>query len=179
MSTSEVKLVPALPEHVDVWLAIRAGPTTRRFLTIEENTRELLLKRLREASSAVTDPQAKNFRWMVEFEGQIVGTVAARELSHVHGRVEVGYMLAEEFLGRGIGTRAVTIALERLFTIPSLHRIWLTTTVENLASQALARKLGFVLEGVQRGHCVVQGRRVDQQLWGLLRPEWEARRGGR
>jgi ribosomal-protein-alanine N-acetyltransferase len=177
MSPAEVKLVPASPEHLDAWIAMRNGPTSQRLLPLDDNNRESLLKRLRESSSDVTDPLAKNFRWMVEVEGRIAGTVSARELSRFHGRVEVGYMLAEEFIGRGLGTRAVTMMLERLFSIPELHRIWLTTTPENLASQALARKLGFVLEGLLRGHCIVQGQRRDQQVWGLLRPEWEALRG--
>ncbi|WP_044190322.1 GNAT family N-acetyltransferase [Hyalangium minutum] len=177
MSPPEVKLVPALPEHLDAWIAMRNGPTSRRLLPLDDNNRESLLKRLREASSDVTDPHAKGFRWMVEVEGRIAGTVAAREFSRFHGRVEVGYMLAEEFIGRGIGTRAVAMMLERLFSTPELHRIWLTTTPENLASQAVARKLGFVLEGLWRGHCIVQGQRRDQQIWGLLRPEWEARHG--
>lgn len=177
MSTPEVKLVPALPEHLDVWIAMRNGPTSRRLLPLDDDNREALLKRLSGASSDVTDPRAKSFRWMVGVDEQIAGTVSARELSRFHGRIEIGYMLAEEFIGRGIGTRAVTMLLERLFTIPQLQRIWLTTTEANLASQGLARKLGFVQEGLLRGHCIVQGKRTDQQLWGLLRPEWEARRG--
>jgi ribosomal-protein-alanine N-acetyltransferase len=175
MSTTEVRLVPARPEHLEAWIAIRAGATSRRLVAMDDDSRESLLKRLREASSDVTDSHATSFRWMVEADGHIAGTVSARELSRTHGRVEVGYMLAEEFIGRGIGTRAVTLMLERLFTLPWLHRVWLTTTSENLASQAVARKLGFSLEGVLRGHCVIQGRRVDQQVWGLLHSEWNAR----
>jgi ribosomal-protein-alanine N-acetyltransferase len=178
MNPLEVKLVPARPEHLDVWIAIRNGPTSRRLLPLDDSDRESLLKRLSEASSDVTDPRAKNFRWMVEVDGIIAGTVAARDLSRFHGRVEVGYMLAEEFIGRGIGTRAVRMMLELLFTIPGLQRIWLTTTGENLTSQAVARKLGFVQEGLLRGHCIVQGRRTDQQVWGLLRPEWEKKNTG-
>ena len=123
MSTSDVKLVPALPEHLEAWMAMRDGPTSRRLLPLDDTHRESLLKRLREASSDVTDVRAKSFRWMVEVDGRIAGTVSARELSRFHGRVEVGYMLAEEFIGRGIGTRAVTMMLERLFSIPELHRI--------------------------------------------------------
>ncbi|HVG60878.1 MAG TPA: GNAT family protein [Hyalangium sp.] len=176
MSTPEVKLVPALPEHLDAWIAMRNGPTSRRLLPLDDDSRESLQKRLSEASSDVTDPRAKSFRWMVEADGQIAGTVSARELSRFHGRIEIGYMLVEEFIGRGIGTRAVVMLLERLFTIPELQRIWLTTTEANLASQALARKLGFVQEGLLRGHCIVQGKRTDQQVWGLLRSEWDARR---
>lgn len=179
MSIPDVRLVPALAEHLDVWLAIRAGPTSRRLLPLEEAPREALLRRLTEASSDVMDLRATSFRWMVECEGRIVGTVSARDLSRYHGRVEVGYMLAEESLGQGLGTRALTLLLDKLFAIPSLYHVWLTTTEPNRASQGLARKLGFRQEGLLRGHCIVQGERMDQQVWGLLRPEWEAGRSAR
>ncbi len=179
MSALEVGLVPARLEHLEAWVAIRASPTARRLVAMEKDSREALLQRLREASGDVKDPRATSFRWMVEAQGRIVGTVSARELSRMHGRVEIGYMIAEEFIGRGIGTRAVGMMLERLFSISSLHRVWLSTAAENMGSQGVARKLGFTLEGVLRGHYVVQGRRMDKQVWGLLRPEWEARHEAR
>jgi ribosomal-protein-alanine N-acetyltransferase len=103
-----------------------------------------------------------------------VGTVSARELSRAQGRIEVGYMMAEAVQGRGLGTRAVGLMLERLFSLPFLHRVWLVTASSNLASQGVARKLGFTLEGVLREHYRLHGERVDQLAWGLLRREWEA-----
>ena len=159
-------------------MAMREEPLMRRMLPLEPSTRESLLGRLREASSEVTDPNAKGFRWMVELDGRIIGTVMARELSRVQGRLELGYMLSSAYVGQGLGTRAVSMALERLFSMPFLHRVWLGTAAHNLASQGLARKLGFTLEGVMRDHYIVDGQRKDQQVWGLLRPEWEARRAG-
>jgi [ribosomal protein S5]-alanine N-acetyltransferase len=179
MRTPEARLVPARAEHLDVWVAIRAGSTSRRLLPLEEAPREVLRQRLLEASSDILDLRATSFRWMVECEGRIVGTVSARDLSRYHGRVEVGYMLAEDSLGRGLGTQALTLLLEKLFAIPSLYHVWLTTTEPNQASQGLARKLGFRQEGLLRGHCIVQGERMDQQVWGLLRPEWEEGRRAR
>lgn len=176
MSLDTLRLVPSREEHVDFWLALRSEPLSRRMLPLEPETREGLLKRLREASSDVTDPNAKSFRWMVELDGRLIGTVSARELSRVQGRIEVGYMLSGEYVGRGIGSRAVALVLDRLFSMPVLHRVWLTTSAHNLASQGLARKLGFTLEGVMRQHFVIDGQRQDQQVWGLLRPEWEVRR---
>ncbi|WNG41237.1 GNAT family N-acetyltransferase [Archangium violaceum] len=176
MTIPDIRLVPALPEHVDVWLAMREEPVSRRMMPLEPATRESLLKRLLESTSDLSDPKATSFRWMVELEGRIIGTVAARELSRFHGRVEIGYMLSSAYHGRGIGTRAVTQVLERLFEWPFLHRVWLTTAADNLASQGLARKLGFTLEGVMREHYLIEGQRKDQQVWGLLRSQWEARR---
>ena len=135
------------------------------------------MQRLREATSDLGDPKATSFRWMVELDGRIIGTVAARELSRSHGRIELGYMLSSAYHGRGLGTWAVTEVLERLFGAwPFLHRVWLTTAADNLVSQGLARKLGFQLEGVMREHYFIEGQRRDQQVWGLLRSEWRAQR---
>jgi ribosomal-protein-alanine N-acetyltransferase len=177
----ELRLVPVRPQHVDFWLALRAERAARRFVMTEGDSRESLLRRIHEASSDVTEARATQFRWMVEREGQLIGTVSARELSRSDGRIEVGYMLSEAVHGRGLGTRAVGLMLERLFSMSCLHRVWLTTGVDNVASQGVARKLGFRLEGVLREHYRRGGERVDQQIWGLLRPEWEAHvanRGG-
>ncbi|MGZ3461797.1 MAG: GNAT family N-acetyltransferase, partial [Archangium sp.] len=165
MTMPDIRLVPALPEHVDVWMAMREEPVARSRMPLESDSRESLLKRIREATSDLTDPKATSFRWMVELEGRIIGTVSARELSRVQGRVQLGYMLSSAYHGRGLGTRAVGLMLERLFEWPFLHRVWLTTGAENLASQGLARKLGFTLEGVMREHYVIAGQRQDQQVW--------------
>ncbi|WP_257462535.1 GNAT family N-acetyltransferase [Archangium lipolyticum] len=174
MTPPDFRLVPALPEHVDVWMAMREEPVSRALMPLEPASRESLLKRLQESTSDLSDPKATSFRWMVELDGRIIGTVAARELSRFQGRVEIGYMLSSAYHRRGIGTRAVARVLERLFgEWPFLHRVWLTTAADNLASQGVARKLGFSLEGVMREHYFIDGKRKDQQVWGLLRSEWE------
>ena len=136
-----------------------------------------MLFRSADSTADLADPKATHFRWMVECEGRIVGTVMGRELSRFQGRIEIGYMLSSAYHGRGLGTRAVSLMLERMFGAwPFLHRVWLTTAAHNLASQGLARKLGFVQEGVMREHFLIEGQRKDQQVWGLLRSEWQARR---
>lgn len=178
MSVPELRLVPARPEHVDYWLVLRAEPGARRYVDTEDDTREQLLHRIAEAGS-LGDTRAKGFRWFVEYDGRLIGTVSARDVSRMHGRAQLGYMMSEAYYGRGLGTRAVGLMLEQLFTgLPFLQRLWLVTLAENAGSQGVARKLGFTLEGTMRGHAVHDGERRDQQFWGLLRPDWEARRRG-
>ena len=176
MSASDVRLIPARPEHVDYWMMLRAEPGARRFVDTEDDSREVLLRRILEAHT-VGEPYAKSFRWFVEHDGQLIGTVSARDVSRTHGRAQLGYMLSDAFHGRGLGTRAVGLMLEQLFTgLPFLQRLWLTTLAENVASQSVARKLGFTLEGTLRGHLSFRGERRSQQFWGLLHSEGEARR---
>ncbi|NTX37929.1 GNAT family N-acetyltransferase [Myxococcus sp. CA033] len=176
-SASDLHLVPARPEHVDFWMSLRAEAAARRYVDTEEDSPETLVKRILEASS-LEEPRAKGFRWFVRYQDAWVGTVSARDVSREHGRAQLGYMLSEAYHGRGLGSRAVGMMLERLFTLPFLERVWLTTLSENLASQGVARKLGFTLEGTMRGHCMLRGERKDQQYWGLLCSEWESRQRG-
>jgi ribosomal-protein-alanine N-acetyltransferase len=176
MSTGDLRLVPARPEHVDYWMVLRAEPGARRYVDTEEDSREQLLHRIAEAG-ALGDTRAKGYRWFVEHDGRLIGTVSARDVSRMHGRAQLGYMMSEAYHGRGLGTRAVGMMLEQLFTgLPFLQRLWLVTLAENAGSQGVARKLGFTFEGTMRGHCVHEGLRRDQQTWGLLRSEWEALR---
>jgi ribosomal-protein-alanine N-acetyltransferase len=80
MSPSDVRLEPARPEHVDFWMALREEPAARRYVDTDEDTREDLLRRIAEASP-LEDPHAKGYRWFVECDGRLAGTVSARDVS--------------------------------------------------------------------------------------------------
>jgi ribosomal-protein-alanine N-acetyltransferase len=45
---------------------------------------------------------------------------------------------------------------------------------DNTASWRLLERLGFCREGLLREHYVIQDRRVDEFVYGLLRPEWQS-----
>jgi RimJ/RimL family protein N-acetyltransferase len=87
-------------------------------------------------------------------------------------RAEVGFWLVPAARGHGVGTAAVTLAVSWAFTALDLLRLEMTTTPENPAVPALARRLGFTMEGVLRARNIERGRRVDIIWFGLLREEW-------
>ena len=172
---TQVRLVPALPRHAALWHGWREEAASQRFNPLFRLTVEDLEKRLRSyCASDLTDRRRTEYRWMVEANDQVVGTVSAVNPSWSMGYVEIGYMLAEEHHGRGLGTRAVALLVEKLFGETKLHRVYATVSVENLASIRLLERLGFRREGVMREHYLIQGRRVDEVIYGLLRHEWEA-----
>jgi ribosomal-protein-serine acetyltransferase len=49
------------------------------------------------------------------------------------------------------------------------------TSVENVPSQKLFLKLGFRKEGVLRKHHFLNGKLLDNIVFGLLREEWKGR----
>lgn len=86
----------------------------------------------------------------------------------------VGYWTAPEARGRGttvaVARRLCRFALDEL----GLERLELDAAADNAGSNAVARRLGFTLEGTHRSAMLLDatgGRpqvRVDRNLWGLL-----------
>ena len=77
--------------------------------------------------------------------------------------------------GQGYGYEAAELALAFAFGELNLHRVTATVFNYNERSRALVEKLGFRLEGAFREFLERDGERHDMLLYGLLRPEWEAR----
>ncbi len=171
----DLRLVPARAEHAPLWHRWRGEPASQRFNPLFPLTVEELERRLRTYwSSDLADRRRTEYRWMVEVDGEVVGTVSAMNASRGMGYVEIGYMLAESHQRRGLGTRAVALLVEKLFRETDLHRVYAVVSVENAASIRLLERLGFTREGVMREHYLIQGRRVDEIIYGLLRHEWES-----
>ena len=102
----------------------------------------------------------------------LLGIVIVHHVEAEQGRAEVGFWLAREARGAGVGRRAVTLLVDWLFAHPWLRRLELTTTPDNAAALALAERLGFTREGVLRQRVVERGQAVDIVWFGLLREEW-------
>ena len=95
-------------------------------------------------------------------------------LGHVWVNVEdssrgsVGYWLLPKARGSGLATRSVQLisrwALEEL----GLDRLSVFTEASNDRSQRVARRSGFVKEGVLRSHAEVGGRLVDSLVFSLV-----------
>ena len=69
-------------------------------------------------------------------------------------------------------TDAVRALVSYGFGTLALHRVFLKIATGNLPSQAVARRLGATLEGVEREAALLNGEFVDMGVWGLLEGEW-------
>jgi RimJ/RimL family protein N-acetyltransferase len=98
---------------------------------------------------------------------------------------EIGYWVKRETRGRGVATAALRLVMRYAFEQVGVERLEIMTETPNLPSQRLAEELGFTREGVARAYLASRGERdrdlvdpahgrIDQVLFALLRPEWEA-----
>lgn len=175
-----LRLAPMRPEHARDWLRWREQPSSQRFNPLLHLSAEHLARRLvNSCTSDLRDRARGEYRWLVEEGGTPVGTVAATNVSWGMGYAEISYMLDEARHGRGLGTRAVRLLVAKLFRETDLHRLYALISPENTPSVRIVERLGFTREGLMREHYFIQGRRVDELVYGLLRREWEKNGEGR
>jgi ribosomal-protein-alanine N-acetyltransferase len=98
------------------------------------------LRGLLEAQAAGTD----HFHVLVESDGSIVGRV---NLIEVAAAANLGYRIAERAAGKGVATAAVTNLFRIAANDYGLTVLRAATTRENIASQTVLRRTGFVPTG--------------------------------
>ncbi len=92
--------------------------------------------------------------------------------------IELGYFVERSQAGKGWTTEAARATLGYAFEHLGVERVDLQCRADNLASQRVAERCGFRLEGRQRlRQRKKDGELVDRLWYGLLRAEWQAARG--
>ncbi|MFI2233251.1 GNAT family N-acetyltransferase [Nocardia testacea] len=98
----------------------------------------------------------------------IRGGASVYDVGRSEGRMAIGYWLAPHARGRGIATRTLRLLAGWAFDALAVARLELTCGPDNLASQRVALRCGFVREGLLRSHIPYQGARRDTVVFGLL-----------
>lgn len=99
--------------------------------------------------------------------------VGSISISPFHGnnscRAELGYVLASKYWGKGIVTKAVKMAALNIFVEwPNLERLEALVDVDNIGSQKVMEKSGFIKEGVLRKFWIHKGKSKDMVMYSLL-----------
>ncbi|GFP84047.1 uncharacterized n-acetyltransferase p20 [Phtheirospermum japonicum] len=100
-----------------------------------------------------------------------IGYVSVRpESGDDRHRAHIGYAIGSEYWGRGIVTAAMKIAVSSMFeNFPYLVRLEALVEVENVGSQRVLEKVGFVKEGLLRKYGFNKGEIRDMLIYSFLR----------
>jgi len=72
-----------------------------------------------------------------------------------------------------MGTEALELWINYLFSNSNIHRLSLDTCSFNKRMIHVAKKVGFICEGTEREVIKWQGEWIDSVHFGVLRKEWE------
>lgn len=133
----------------DIFRTYAQNPNVTRFLTWRPHadladSHAFVSRILDECKEGVTLP------WVIRLHDAplVIGMIAA----HVDGhRAMIGYVLAEEYWGRGLMSEALRAVIAHLDTArPDLVRIWAYCDAANPGSARVMEKAGMAREGVLR-----------------------------
>ena len=155
--------IPAIQSH---WADPRYQALSPPGRLTDETCREIFEGEIARLSSY---PRTGH-HWAMVLEGQTIGTI--RLTFERSSSASVGYGLTADLWGQGIATEAVREVLRYGFEECALHRVQAFVFSPNEASKRVLKKCGFTREGAFREKVAWGDRRVDDEIFGLLRSEW-------
>lgn len=168
-----IRLIPTSPEYAKYWVKWRAEATTLKYNPVVQRTIEDLRERMALLSSDLSDLNAaKEFQFFIQWDDDLVGTVSLNGVNHTMTYGEIGYLVGEDFQGKGIGTEAVRLFVDKVFAETKLRRLVAHVAEENTSSCRLLERVGFKKEGLLREHYLINNYPHNEVVYGLLRSEW-------
>lgn len=106
------------------------------------------------------------YRFLIEADGRPAGLISVSRITRgPFQNAGLGYWVSEELNGRGVGTAAVARVCEWGFGAARLHRLEAATLVDNIGSQTVLRRNGFVEIGLCPSYLYIAGAWRDHLLF--------------
>jgi len=99
--------------------------------------------------------------------GEKLGNIGLKLTNIKEKTAEVGFMLKEEAQGKGYASEALNLVAEYGFHTLKLNKIAAICSTENSGSYKLLEKLGFVRENFLPQNTSINGKLVDDYVYGL------------
>jgi len=152
---------------VELLFKIRSNPDVIKYV---DGT---LLKQISEAHSFIEkiNNSLDAIRFVIEVEGEAVGTVGLYHIDFVHCFASVGYDLLPEYWGKGLGTKLIEKFTDYILINTFLNRVEAQTHPDNLSSAKVLRKAGFIYEGTLRQNFWINGQFDNAFLFSKIKED--------
>lgn len=102
------------------------------------------------------------------------------EVNKLHASAGFNLLIGDkQYWGKGVVNEVRAALLDEFFERRGIEKAFGTPLARNFPAVFNYKAQGWRLEGVLRGQCksIVDGSRLDQYHFGMLRDEWRARKG--
>jgi N-acetyltransferase len=110
---------------------------------------------------------------VIDAEGRVAGTTRFLRMNPTHRRLEIGgTVYARRVQRTALNTEAKRLLLAHAFETMDAICVQLRTDFLNRRSRAAIERLGARLDGILRGHMLMDGHRRDTVVYSILDTEW-------
>ncbi|WP_319560748.1 GNAT family N-acetyltransferase [Marispirochaeta sp.] len=124
--------------------------------------------------ASVVNADERNFEhvFSIRKNGEFIGLIGFKDTDRQSKKTEIGYWLSKDQQGQGIMTRAAQRLCEIAFSELGMNRVQIKCAVGNKASKKIPKRLGFLLEGIERdGELLSGGEYTDLEVYSLLKQD--------
>ncbi|PTM59937.1 GNAT family N-acetyltransferase [Desmospora activa] len=173
------------PEIVLILFQLKDAPSLYHLINSSRNHLEPWLPWIREIHSlqavegyitrSLFDfSKGRQLHFGIWHQARLTGSVTVERIDTNSRIAELGYWLAPAYTGKGWMKRSVSQVIQYLFERHNINRVEIRCETDNKASNQVAQRLGFQLEGTLRQGAWKDGRFVDLHLYSLLRCHWKS-----
>jgi ribosomal-protein-serine acetyltransferase len=157
------QLIDSSRDHLRQWL-----PWVDQNTTVE-HSRQFIQHTLDQFASN------NGFTAGIWYQGALAGVIGFHKIDWQNRSTSLGYWLGEEYTGLGLMQKAVSKSLDYAFLELRLNRVEIRSAIGNVRSRRIPEKLNFTHEGtIRQAEKLVYGY-VNQNVYGMLLEEWEAK----
>lgn len=109
---------------------------------------------------------------LIQYHNKLVGTISFNTINHNRKLADIGYWMSKEYSGHNIMHRCVLGMLSIGFKNYGLNKIMINAAVDNFASNHVAKKCHFHLDGVLRENELLLDGFHDENTWSMLKKEY-------
>lgn len=154
----------------DEILALRGNPEIMKYIPRPlAKTKEDALEHIAMIEDKIVNNTGINWGITIKGSSKIIGIIGHYRISPENHRAEIGYMSFPETNGKGYMSEAIKAVVAYGFEHMQLHSIEAIIDPDNLASEKVLQKNGFVKEAHILENELWEGRFLDTVIYSLLK----------
>lgn len=169
LETERLLLRRLVKEDVNEIFALRSDKETMKYIPRPlVKTEEEAIAHFEMIDEKIENNEGINWAITLKKDPKLIGLIGHYRIKPEHFRAEIGYMLLPEYHGKGVIIEAIKETVKYGFEIMKLHSIEAVIDPENLASEKVLQKSGFVKEAHLKENEYFEGRFLDSVIYSIL-----------
>ena len=174
VETERLLLRRLTEDDADEILALRGNPEIMKYIPRPlATTREDALAHIALILEKIENNTGINWGITIKGNSKIIGIIGFHLIQPENHRAEIGYMSLPEFNGKGYITEAIKAVVAYGFEQMNLHSIEAVIDPDNIASERVLQKNGFVKEAHILENELWDGKYWDTVIYSLLKRNWK------
>lgn len=170
LETDRLLLRRLVDTDADEVLELRGNTETMKYIPRPiVQTREEALEHIAMIEDKIVSNTGINWAITIKGNPKAIGIIGIYKIYPENHRAEIGYMITPETFGKGYTTEAIRAILEYGFDELNLHSMEAIIDPDNIASEKVLQKNGFVKEAHILENELWQGKYFDTVIYSLLK----------